>query len=586
VRNRLSWKNQGRPKIPTIEVTISDLESLLHEKIDQARLELLLEQVKGEVKEFFPEQDIAKVELNDTNRPDLWSPEGIARQICLKKSKTGPDYPFFDPKTKADREVFVSKEMSGVRPYLAACIARGMVITEPILEQLIQVQEKLAESFGRKRKTVSIGLYRLPKITFPVRYDLVDPESTSFVPLGFNESMSLAEIIKNHPKGVAHADTLFGAAKYPILIDAKEEILSFPPIINSREVGEVKVGDTELFVEVTGTDLRMVMLALNIFACNLADRGAAIEPVSIQYSDKTDYGKAIRMPYDFSSSIDLSLDTFEQVLGEKVKMEDAVSGLQAYGYTVQTKGKNLNVTAPPYRDDTMHPIDVIEDFAICRGYGSFEPEMPSTFTVGSLSRIETLSDFLREAMVGFGFQEIISNILGSRQDFIERMRLSALDEERSETKIVEIENPMNERFSLLRPSLLPSLLRVEGASSKAFYPHRIFEVGEIARLTSPGPGRENPKEATTTSIHLAALIAHPNATFSELHAVLEALFLSFSGRCRLESICHPSFIEGRSGTISAEKGKIGLIGELDPDVLTRWQIGMPCVSFEIEIEKI
>jgi len=572
--------------MPTIEVTISDFESLLEEKIDHDRLEVLLEQVKGEVKEFLPEQNIAKVELNDTNRPDLWSPEGIARQIRLKKSKLGSPYPFFNPKIKANRKVLVSKDVATVRPYLAACVALNMLITEPILEQLIQVQEKLADSFGRKRKTVSIGLYRLQKITFPVRYDLVNPETTSFVPLGFNEAMSLAEIIKNHPKGMAHADTLFGAAKYPILIDAKEEILSFPPIINSREVGEVKVGDTELFVEVTGTDLRMVMLALNIFACNLADRGAAIEPVSIQYPDKTDYGKAIRMPYDFSSSIDLSIDAFEQVLGEKVKMEEAVSELQAYGYTVQTKGKKLKVTAPPYRDDTMHPIDVIEDFAICRGYGSFNPEMPSTFTVGSLSRIETLSDFLREAMVGFGFQEIVSNILGSRQDFIERMRLTALDKERPETKIVEIENPMNERFSLLRPSLLPSLLRVEGASSKAFYPHRIFEVGEIARMTSPGTGKRKSEEATATSIHLAALIAHPNATFSELHAVLEALFLSFSGRCGLESISHPSFIEGRSGTIIAGKEEVGLIGEIGPDVLTRWQIGMPCVSFEIEIEKI
>ncbi len=572
--------------MPTIEVTISDFESLLEEKIDQDRLELLLEQVKGEVKEFLPAQDIAKVELNDTNRPDLWSPEGIARQIRLKKSKAGTPYPFFDPKNKSDREVIVSKEVAKVRPYLAACIARGMVITEPILEQLIQVQEKLADSFGRKRKTVSIGLYRLQKISFPVRYDLVDPETTRFVPLGFNESMSLKEIIARHPKGMAHADTLFGATQYPILIDAKEEILSFPPIINSREVGEVKVGDTELFVEVTGTDMRMVMLALNIFACNLADRGAAIEPVSIRYSNLTDYGKDIRMPYDFSSSIDLNLDAFEKVLGEAVKMEEAVAELSAYGYTVQTKGKSLKVTAPPYRDDTMHPIDVIEDFAICRGYGSFKPEMPSTFTVGALSRVESLSDFLRDAMVGFGFQEIVSNILGSRQDFIENMKLTALDKTRPEAKIVEIGNPMNERFSLLRSSLLPSLLRVEGASSKAFYPHRVFEVGEIARLTSPGPGKRKAEEATTTSIHLAALIAHPNATFSELHAVLEALFLSFSGRCRLESIIHPSFIQGRSGNIFSEKEEVGLIGELDPEVLTRWQIGMPCVSFEIEIEKL
>ncbi|MFQ5780816.1 MAG: phenylalanine--tRNA ligase subunit beta, partial [Nitrospiria bacterium] len=158
--------------MPTIEIAISDFESLLQEKIDRKRLESLLELVKGEVKDFVPEEDIAKLELNDSNRPDLWSPEGIVRQLRRRKSKKGATYPFFNQKKRTDRKVVVSKEIGAVRPYLAACIARGIVMTEPILEQLIQSQEKLAEVFGRKRKTVSIGLYRLQKIAFPVRYDL------------------------------------------------------------------------------------------------------------------------------------------------------------------------------------------------------------------------------------------------------------------------------------------------------------------------------------------------------------------------------------------------------------------------------
>jgi phenylalanyl-tRNA synthetase beta chain len=147
--------------MPTIEINISDFESLLQRKVDQEGLESLLERVKGEVKEFNPQQDTAKLELNDSNRPDLWSPEGIARQI----RKKGRAYPFFDQKIKPHRKVVVSKGIEAVRPYLAACVARGVVITEPILIQLIQAQEKLAEIFGRKRQTVSIGLYRLQKIS-------------------------------------------------------------------------------------------------------------------------------------------------------------------------------------------------------------------------------------------------------------------------------------------------------------------------------------------------------------------------------------------------------------------------------------
>jgi phenylalanyl-tRNA synthetase beta chain len=203
--------------------------------------------------------------------------------------------------------------------------------------------------------------------------------------------------------------------------------------------------------------------------------------------------------------------------------------------------------------------------------------MPATFTVGALSILEQFSDRLREEMIGFGFQEIVSNVLGSRQDFIERMRIEQGG--RPETRVVEIENPMTERFSLLRPWLLPSLLRVEGASSKAFYPHRIFEVGEVAQLNALG-------DKTETSVHLAALISHPTANFSELHAVLEALFYSLSVKYRLDSISHPTFMEGRTGVILVNEQEVGLIGEVAPEILSRWQIGMPSVAIEIQVESL
>jgi phenylalanyl-tRNA synthetase beta chain len=454
---------------------------------------------------------------------------------------------------------------------------KGIAVTEAVLAQLIQTQEKLADTFGRKRQTVSVGLYRLPKIAFPVRYEMADPGQVRFTPLGFDQPMSLAEIIARHPKGIEYAGTLRGSKRYPILIDANDQVLSFPPIINSREIGEVRVGDRDLFVEVTGTDLRMVMLALNIFACNLFDRGGTVEPVAIHFPEETPFGKVIRMPFDFSVRVAVALDTFSQVLGEAVTADEAAASLSKYGHQVSVQEKQLTVTAPPYRDDTMHPIDVIEDFVISRGIKSFAPEMPSTFTVGSLSFLEQYSDRLREEMIGFGFQEIVSNVLGSRLDFIERMRIEQGN--RPEGRVVEIENPMTERFSLLRPWLLPSLLRVEGASSKAFYPHRIFEAGEVAQLNAAGG-------ETETSVHLAALISHPTANFSELHAVLEALFYSLSIKYTLRSISHPTFIEGRAGVILIDQREAGLIGEIEPEVLSRWQIGMPSVAIEIEAEAL
>ena len=110
--------------------------------------------------------------------------------------------------------------------------------------------------------------------------------------------MTLGEILMVHPKGLEYGHILAGHDQLPILRDAIGQPLSFPPIINSREIGEVQVGDDDLFVEVTGTDLPMVVLTLNIFAANLADRGAVIDRIDVRYPKKTPFGKRVVTPQD------------------------------------------------------------------------------------------------------------------------------------------------------------------------------------------------------------------------------------------------------------------------------------------------
>jgi len=552
--------------MPTIEVNRADIELLLGERITEKRLLALLPLVKGEMKEWT--EDILKIELNDSNRPDLWSAEGIARQIRIHAHGARSVYSFFSQEAK--QKIVVSKAVQAIRPYLGGFLVRGLTITEAMLTQLIQSQEKLADIFGQKRKGLSIGLYPLQKITFPVSYDVADPNKTAFIPLGFDTPMRLADILKNHPKGIAFGEILNGHQNVPILKDANNQILSFPPIINSRDLGQVVVGDTDLMVEVTGTNLRQVMLAVNIFACNLSDRGGVIEPLHIAFPEET-----IKMPYDISKAVEVSLADFEKVLGEKISREEIVSHLAAYGYVLS--GHNVDAVtavAGVTRDDVMHAIDVVEDFAISRGYETFVPTLPKTATIGSRSLASKKSMRLVEAMLGFGFEEVLSNLLSSYEEQVDFMGGSALTHF-PEGKVVLIENPMTERYAVPRSWILPSLLRVEGVSSKAYYPHRLFEIGEIARMS---PLSDDCK----TALHLGAMISHGEANFSELHAVLSALFYSLSIAILLVPISHPSFIEGQVGAIFVGDNKIGFIGAIHPEVLTRWKIRMPTVAFEIE----
>jgi phenylalanyl-tRNA synthetase beta chain len=238
--------------------------------------------------------------------------------------------------------------------------------------------------------------------------------------------------------------------------------------------------------------------------------------------------------------------------------------------------ETVSVKLPPYRNDLMHAVDVVEDVAISRGYGEFAPVMPAQFTVGGLTRLEQVSDRVRDLMIGMGFQEIMANIMASRQELIDRMRLAGTEWDR----VVEVDNVMSLTYSCLRGAVIPSLLRVEAASTRAFYPHRLFEVGDAA---IPDTTHES---GSRTAMLLGALIAHPSATFSEIHSCLDFLFYHLDQPYALEPVAHPSFLDGRAGRLVCEGRPLGFIGELHPEVLERWEITMPGGAFEVMVDAL
>ncbi len=558
--------------MPTISFFQKDFERLLGQSAPLEQLESWLPLVKGELKDFTQATGEIRLELQDSNRPDLWSVEGIARQIRVKLQGSPLAYPFLHTKTRPKRRILVAEGLERVRPYVAACTATGHTVTEEGLTQLIQVQEKLADLYGHKRKTVSVGLYRLSLIRFPVTYGLVKPAEARFAPLGFSEKLTLQDILTVHPKGIEYGSILADQSLLPLLWDADGQILSLPPIINSQDIGQVHADDSALLVEVTGTDMRMVLLTLNIFATNLADRGATIDPIDIRYPYNTEWGKSLRTPCDISDVHNIPLKAIESALGLPLDAELVQHTLRAYGYEVKASRRTLSVRLPHYRSDLMHPVDVAEDVAISRGYDSFVPVMPTQFTVGSLSSLDMMSDYIRDHMIGQGFQEIFSNILLSHEELVERMRLPAAEQ------VVEVDNVMSQSFSCLRSWILPSLLRVETASSRVFYPHRLFEIGEVALPDT------NHELGSRTVMRLGVIIAHPHANFSEVHTCLDMLMFYLVKDYDLEPLSHESFLDGRAGTILCQGQPVGSIGELHPELLENWGISVPISAFELDVD--
>ena len=473
--------------MPKIEVNEKLFFNLLDKKYDYDTLEQKLTYAKAELDEkpdmSKPENErVIKIELNDTNRPDLWSTNGVARQLKLHEGGKTVDYNTFmsrkgDIKDFGNRIVNVDAELKDIRPYMVAFVISGKPIDDPMLKDIIQTQEKLAWNFGRKRKSISMGVYRIADISFPVKYHAVDPDKTSFVPLQCTEPMTCRQILTEHPKGKDFGWILQDKKKFPLLSDAKNEVLSMAPIINSATLGAVQVGDKGLMVELTGDNMENLILSANIVACDFADCGYKIEPICVKHPYETGFGKDIVVPFYYQPSTKAKLSRINKLLGTDFTQEKVIDALTRMGSTVtaQKDGDDVEFTLfpAPYRNDFLHEVDIIEDVMIGAGLENFEPETPSDFTIGRLLPITYLSRKAKTLMVGLGYQEMIFNYVGSKKDYIDNMLIDP-------KHVIEIANPMSENYQFVRSDILSSLLRAESKSANAIFPHKIFEIGKVA----------------------------------------------------------------------------------------------------------
>jgi len=570
--------------MPKIEVNERLFFDLLGRVRDAASLEEVLPGAKAELDgwdlaggkpgDSGAEGRVIKIELNDTNRPDLWSTAGLARQLRVLDGAPIPEYLFFSregDERPAKYTVKVESSVAKVRPFMAAFVISGKPVSDAMLRDVIQTQEKLCWNFGRKRRSVSMGLYRTALISWPVVYKAVDPDSVSFVPLGMEAPLTLRRALAEHPKGKEYGFILEGESVHPLLVDAGGKVLSYPPIINSNDLGAVQVGDADLLVELTGTDLHSVTLSASIVACDFADAGYEIQPVAIEYPEPTAFGRRVVFPYYFQAPVALDSARASKLLGKSLSPAAVVESLAKAGVRADVHGQFVQAFPPEYRNDYLHAVDVVEDVMIGRGMADFPPERPRDFTIGRLHPIERISRKAKSLMVGLGYQEMIYNYLGSGRDYVERMGVES-------EGVVRIANPMTESFEYVRPSILPSLLGSEAASARAPYPHRIFETGKVAfRDASENYG-------VATRQRLGFLSVHAEANYNEAASVVAALFYYLGEDWAIEESEDGRFIPGRQARLLRKGRSVGVFGELHPRVLENWGVTVPAVAGEIDIE--
>jgi phenylalanyl-tRNA synthetase beta chain len=488
------------------------------------------------------------------NRPDLLSYHGFKRSFLAFLGKQTGLKEYKINKPEKDYLVKIDSSLKDIRPYTACAIVKGLKFDDDKIKEMIDIQEKLHQTLGRKRKKLAIGIYPLEQIKLPITFTAMEPDKIKFTPLESDREMNGLQILQRHPAGREYAHLLAGKPKFPLFIDAENNVLSMPPIINSHKTGKVTEKTTEVFVECSGFDFQSVSRCLNIVVTNLAEMGGKIYQMELQYKDKK------TTPDLSSEKMKINLNNVNELLGVELKEKEIKSLIEKMGHNYS---KNL-VETPAWRTDILHEVDLIEDVAIAYGYENFIPEIPKIATTGEENKKEITKRKIGEILSGLNLIEISNYHLTTKKEQFRNMGIP-------EEKILEVENSKTD-YNILRKNLTHYLMKILSENVDSEYPQKIFEVGKVFL----------PEEKD----NLALAIAPSN--FTEVRQILEYLFkmLNFPIKIIEPEKIPNWFIEGRTAEIIFENKSIGFLGEIHPRILKNWKIKMPVSLFEINLEDI
>ena len=511
------------------------------------------------------DSEILRIEYNP-NRPDFASDYGIVRALRgLLEIETGiPNFKL--NKEVKDYCVDVDKSVRRIRPYIVALIAKNGELDSSTIMQLAAMKDDLQNGIGRGRRKASIGIHNMDAIQFPVRYCTVD-EDFSFTPLEHESSQKIKSILKTSNTGKDYGHILEGVKRYPIIVDSKDNVLAFPPIMNDN-ITSISHGNANLFIEVTGNSIKTVEDILAILAITLYDAGFELHNVTINNFDGSPYAPRMDVSY-----LDVNTSDIQMLLGLEAEVNEIIRYLKKSRLDAkETRNKKIiQCCIPRYRIDILNYVDIAEEVAIGYGIYNLKPTIPYTTLVGQKDMTSTRINILRNTLVGLQMVEIVNFHLISKKI---QYDLPGIEEPE---KVASVNATKSSEHEVLRDMLLPSLLKSLSRNIHEEYPQKVFEIGKIFQWG------QNINEYWS----LGAVVAHNTADYTEIKSILQTLLKqSFGKSVTTEVAAHPVFINGRCASIIVNDECVGMLGEISPFAIDNFKLRVPVAAFELNISKL
>ena len=260
------------------------------------------------------------------------------------------------------------------------------------------------------------------------------------------------------------------------------------------------------------------------------------------------------------------------ILGTDLSPGEVSGYLQPIGFGCTPTGDgDFRVDIPSWRPDCEREIDVIEEVARHHGYTSIARTMPPIARAGGLSPYQRDRRLVREILVGAGLSEAWATSFLAPDD----LARAGLPPE-----AVEVENPLAAEESILRPSLLPGLLRAVASNAGHRRPDvALFEIGHVFLV--PSDGEQLPAEPE----HLAIALGERDATDAMRiwNLLAEGLRLLDPA---VQAAAPPGLHPTRSARVLASGRSVGAVGEVDPQVLAAHDIDGRVGWFEVDLSTL
>lgn len=518
-------------------------------------------------------------------RPDMFDPAGLARTLRGYLGEfLGPvQYDLAAPVVTVEAEAGLTDPQSANYRPIRCAVVRNVQLDDDRIKVLMKLQENLHWAMGRDRKRASIGVYDMATFdsTKGLLYRSVSPEGIRFVALGKKIESTPKQVLEEHPKGIAYAHLLTGKDSYPLLsgkrADGSEVVLAMIPIINSEDT-KVTQESKDLFIDVTGLDDRLIEKILNTILTSILELcpESKGEHVLISPANSDPFHSPDLTPQ--MVTFDTSLPAKRLGIDADLEQVKHLLKKMGHGLSDDENGK-VTVEVPAYRNDILHPVDLVEDVAIAYGYHNIVPSLVPTFTVGEETHRSTVMNRVRQAFTGHGFMEVLTLILSNEADQFEKLGRENLKQH------VELAHPISQDQTLIRTSLIPGLLDTLSVNTDQSLPQKIFEVGRITLL--------DPEAEVGAREHLrvTAAIISSRVDYADIKSVVESILaeLCFCSELECRAVgeshsCFGTFIPGRGAVIGSSNLDFAQFGEIHPQVLVNFGLGYPVAVLEMNLE--